>query len=357
MTAGDGTATSSPAPAAAPDGVAPEWRDEPSKQLDGRAADLMFARVAPNKRQPTEVVLFGRCPRCRHQTRWTHRLIAVVRGEQQPAALAAQGLAEDTDEIGERVTAQCRCGYAHTNHPEGELSCGAPFSVVVSWTTNADGIDAKVRESQRTTNEFDLEEARELEASTHTELADTRKAAENWRTGLAGLLAVLTGFLTIKGKDSIDDIDPGFWRFALAALLLLAAMAAIFGAYRAIRAAYGIPRNELLRKNLADYGTVSAWRHSFAQIAVDDLRLAKIATVASLTLLAVAFVVTWSAPGKPPPAFVKATFTLSKDKTKEVCGELIRADTDKVLIKVKDGDVRPFKLSQLSGLSVVGDCG
>jgi hypothetical protein len=80
-----------------------------------------------------------------------------------------------------------------------------------------------------------------------------------WRTGLAALLAVLTATLFIKGKSSIDDINPGLWREALIGVLLAAGIAATYGAYRAIRAAYSIPPNEWLGvgQGLKKYGS---WR-------------------------------------------------------------------------------------------------
>lgn len=98
--------------------------------------------------------------------------------------------------------------------------------------------------------------------------------AENWRTGLAALLAVLTATLFIKGKSSIDDIDPGLWRWSVIVPLLLAGIAATFGAYRAIRAAYGVPRDEWVEvdKGLRKHGSLSAWSHAFAVTTVNDLR-------------------------------------------------------------------------------------
>lgn len=38
----------------------------------------------------------------------------------------------------EPITAQCACGYAHPKRPEGESGCGAPFSLLVSWTPSSD---------------------------------------------------------------------------------------------------------------------------------------------------------------------------------------------------------------------------
>jgi hypothetical protein len=344
--------------------VPPDWSDAPDQQLDQLAAQKLTARVLPNAKEPTELELLGNCPRCNHQTRWTAALRGVVGQTPKPADSAAAEAQAFREERGlpankkvDRVTAQCGCGYEHDKRPNGEVGCGAPFSVVVSWTSgDAKSRAAEVHGTDETTTRFDLDDARELQGLRKTELADVRKSAENWRTGLAALLAVLTATLFIKGKSSIDDIDPGGWRWAVIVPLLLAGIAATFGAYRAIRAAYGVPRDEWVDvdKGLQKHGSLSAWRHAFAVTTVNDLRLAKVMTVLSLGLVGLAIFLTWVAPGPPPPAFVSATFSSAPDKP--ICGELTRADSGKVVIK-KDDEHRVEKpFSELIALKVVDEC-
>jgi hypothetical protein len=318
----------------------------------------MSAWVVPHKKNPTEIVVFGACPRCEHQTRSTHAIREVITGAAQPKTLEAQNLpTPQPSAVGQRLTAQCRCGYNHPGHPDTELTCGAPYSIVVSWEPDGEGREATVTASPTPTTVLELEEERELQAAQKTELSDVRKAAENWRTGLAGLLAVLTAFFIIKGKESIDDIAHDWVKWVLGIVLVSAGAIAVFGAYKAIRAAYGVPRDELIRKGMKDYGTVSAWRHAYARAAVDDLRWAKVATISSLVLLALATVITWAAPGPPPPAFVNAQFAAGGEgETAAICGELIHADSDEVLIEVRDGDVRRFSLPNIRSFSVVDEC-
>src|SRR4051812_31943491 len=80
-----------------------------------------------------------------------------------------------------------------------------------------------------------------IEALAERQLADARKAAENWRTGLAGLLTLLTTILVVRGKDSISDIAVG-WRWPLGFCLVGAVVIAVAGAYWSLAAAYGRPR-------------------------------------------------------------------------------------------------------------------
>lgn len=340
------------------------WADAPDARWDERAALAFAARVLPNRAAPTEIELIGDCPRCGHATRWTAALRGVLgQTPQAPAEAAArttkfreQQQLDARTEL-ERVTAQCGCGFAHPNQPKGEVGCGAPFSVVVSWVPgDKTSQAAAVHRGDGLTTRFELDDARELQGLRKTELSDVRKSAENWRTGLAALLAVLTATLFIKGKSSIDDIDPGGWRWAVMLPLILAGLAATFGAYRAIRAAYGVPRDEWVRvgKGLREHGSLSAWRHAFAVGTVNDLRLAKVMTVIALALVGLSIFLTWIAPGPPPPAFVQATF---KSAPKEpVCGELKRADGGKIVLK-KDNEQRvEKKIADLESLKVVDDC-
>ena len=202
--------------------------------------------------------------------------------------------------------------------------CGAAFAVWVAWT---DSEGAGTPPSRVTVPDagpkptlLALEQEQVLQSIRANELADVRKAAENWRTGLGALLAILVAVLFIEGKQSLDEIGSTLLQVLLAVLLLTSAFAALYGAYRAVRAANGVPSDEyagnddsaLMRlvdrgkdklperwlrtpDDPAEYETVGAWRHAFVQLAVNDLRHAKVATITSLLLFAVAVLITWVA--------------------------------------------------------------
>ena len=206
--------------------------------------------------------------------------------------------------------------------------CGAVFAVWVRW---ADSRGAGTPPSRAIEPEpgpkptlLALGQEQALQVTKTTELADVRKAAENWRTGLGALLAILVAVLFLEGKQSLDEIGSTVLQVLLAALLVTSAVAALYGAYRAVRAANGIPSDEYAgnddsalmklvdrgKRRLpkdwlrtpddpAEYETVGAWRHAFVQLAVNDLRHAKVATIASLLLFAVAVIITWIVPAEP----------------------------------------------------------
>src|SRR4051812_24574758 len=71
-----------------------------------------------------------------------------------------------------------------------------------------------------------------------TGLDSARRWAGAWRTGLAGLLALITTVSVVKGRDTITDLDRPY-RYIVGMLLLSALVAAVAGALWAMRAAYG----------------------------------------------------------------------------------------------------------------------
>jgi hypothetical protein len=214
-----------------------------------------------------------------------------------------------------------------------------------------------------------LEEEKELRASAATQLADVRKAAESWRNGLAGFLAILVAVFFIKGKSSFDDIDGGGWKALLAALLLVSATLALYGAYRALRAAFGTPRDDYLGevsplfrllhrttpRDIYRYGTVSAWHHASARTAVGDLRQAKVATVFSLIAFGAAAAITWYAPGPPAPAFVSATYRTG-GATTTACGKAVDSPAGMLWVKPASGAVQKIPLKAAESVKVVAGC-
>jgi hypothetical protein len=322
----------------------------------------------PDGGAATEIVLDGRCPRCLHPTASTHPLRAVVSADAAREQAARDEVVSPSGHAVFRVVAECGCAHEHTGTPGGRHGCGAPYAVWVSWPT-ADGPAGRARDvtvaPAAEPSALDVEEARVLRTAGATQLVDIRKAAESWRTGLAGFLAILVAVFFIKGKDSFDDIGGGGLKRALAVLLLVSAALALFGAYRALRAAYGTPRDEYLGevswpfrhlpattpRNIYDYGTVSAWRHAAARTAVDDLRLAKVATVASLLSFAAAAAITWFAPGPSAPAYVRAD-----DGRGTVCGRLLQSSGGMLTIEPRQGETRTLALARLVSLDVVPSC-
>src|SRR5690348_16752296 len=71
-----------------------------------------------------------------------------------------------------------------------------------------------------------------------SQLETVRKSAESWRTGLAALLALITGILAIREPGGMGGLAP--WAAEAVGGLLLAGLAlAAAGAWLALSAAYG----------------------------------------------------------------------------------------------------------------------
>ncbi len=123
------------------------------------------------------------------------------------------------------------------------------------------------------------------------QLANTRAAAENWRTGLAGLLALLTTLSLFKSPSLIGELPPAAGAVA-GALLVGSLVAGVLGAMCSLRAAYGSPRL-VSREEIRRVGGVVAYQGQLAELAVRDLNRAKVAAVISLALATGATVTGW----------------------------------------------------------------
>jgi hypothetical protein len=360
---------SDPQPTAIP------WSDDPAQEYNTRAATVLDARVMPSRANATEIVLEGICPRCCHRIVATHptrgvELIEVESLDKAEAAHFPNTPRKEHTIKRRKLTGQCACSHEHPGRPSGTAGCGAPFALWVIWDTSGDSSEDRraLLSPAEGTSLLRLQEDKDLQHAAEGQLANVRKAAESWRNGLAALLGILTVVFFVKGKDSFNDIEPGGWRWALAITLLAAAVLAVNGAYRALRAAYGAPRDEYVGRasfalspprrlrttpgEIEEYGSLSAWRHAFAVQAIKDLWWAKASTVAALLLVMVAAVITWIAPGPPPPAFVEVRY---KGAPQSVCGELIRGD-GRLVVKEGDGKTTSIGLDSVSKIKIVAAC-
>jgi hypothetical protein len=346
------------------------WSDDPRASWSEAAAKLEV-HVAPPQGRATEIVLEGRGPRCHHDFVSTHPVRSTM-SDEQARELAGKTDLGPTDKL-RRVTAQCCCTYVHTGAPEGRAGCGAPFALWVSWPETSVGSTEAERAVERWSagpaEPLALEEERQLRAAATTQLADVRKAAESWRTGLAGFLAILVAVFFVKGKDSFDDIVGDGWKISLAALLLTAGVLALYGAYRALRAAYGTPRDEYLGevsrlfrhlqpttpRDIYTYGTVSAWHYASARTAVGDLRQAKVATVGAMIAFGAAAAITWFAPGPSPSALAKVIYRARAGRV-TTCGKLVESRNGRLGIEPASGLVRTPPLRTVESIEIVKSC-
>jgi ribosomal protein S27AE len=288
--------------------------------------------------------LQGICPKCGHDMTFEH---------QTKIALGIAAEAEVEDLAALSVTAEipmsCKCGQPHPKAPEDQPSCGRCWQVQGSWTGTA-GLVALAGSAHLA----DCEEAMDLQELQRTELERVRKAAENWRTGLAGILALVTTVSIVKGKDTITGLASPH-RIVLGIVLVITLGLAAIAALLALRAAYGSLEQTKLDRSLV------ALRAAEVRTALTYLKWTRGLTVAALVLLASSVGLLWygkSAPKKPPALVQVVTTVTSGGVTEEgaFCGELVRFASNSLTIKTDTGD-RRLDMGSVTSLILVEECG
>ncbi|WP_330303260.1 MULTISPECIES: hypothetical protein [unclassified Streptomyces] len=166
--------------------------------------------------------------------------------------------------------------------------------------------------------------ARELE---FTQLPELRRQAEGWRTGLTGLTALVAVLVTLKGRDSLDQL-PSAARHTATALLAGAFLLLVIGSVLAVRAAHGNPGRRLLLAGQA----LRRWTDTEVVRVTRFLRYASVCCVGGIALVAVAIGIFWTTADTLPDHLVRVT-TPSGDK----CGELLGLGPGGVILRLTDG--------------------
>ena len=135
--------------------------------------------------------------------------------------------------------------------------------------------------------------------------------AEKWIPGLVALTGILTTAVVIKGADSFTNLATSWKLFnilfppadVIIGLMLAGGIAIGLGIGWAYSAAYGDPMDADGLQGYADgqelAGAWAAWTGAVAKAATkarSRLKMATVATVIGTALLAVAVLVTWTAP-------------------------------------------------------------
>lgn len=176
--------------------------------------------------------------------------------------------------------------------------------------------------------------------------------AERWRTGLAGLTAIITGGLLIQGPTSVADLDP-WWRAILTAMFGLGIVASLLGFWLALRASAGVPATLRFDDLRRDFGTVALYRLHTAADAERDLGRARTAAALSAALLAAAVLAWWWAPTSPPD---DPLFMVGHDG-QQSCGAIV-GSVDTGLRLALDGDPTRATIpwTDITELQVVSTC-
>ncbi|MFG1822642.1 hypothetical protein ACGFIJ_09175 [Microbispora bryophytorum] len=173
-----------------------------------------------------------------------------------------------------------------------------------------------------------------------------RKQAESWRTGLAGLTSLFAAVLVVKGREGFTELHAPF-RWTVVVLLVLALAALLAATLRALSAAHGSPSDEILMtgEDLEDWADEEVVR--IRRSMVWALRL----TLTAVLMIAVAVVLTWTAPSGKPAGVVLQIDTA----TVRYCGTLVSAaDGDVVLSQGETMRIVP--LASVKAMETVAKC-
>jgi hypothetical protein len=189
------------------------------------------------------------------------------------------------------------------------------------------------REPHRAPSATDVQDRDRFQALADTSLARVQAAAESWRTGMAGLVSLITAGLFIKGPDAAQDLTTE-WRVALTLLAGGGLAAATFGLWHALHGAVGVPEEQQVTDILHRHGSVAAFEVAQARAAAARLRLARGALKCALVLLGLAVLSWWWADQTPPspPAMIQVT-----TPNTTICGQLVTADQQRIRVKL-DGE-------------------
>ncbi|MFI6231849.1 hypothetical protein ACIBCR_31590 [Micromonospora echinospora] len=182
------------------------------------------------------------------------------------------------------------------------------------------------------------------------QLESVRKQAEGWRTGLAGLTALLAAVLVVKGRSDVSGLAPTA-RYLVVALLAVAFALLVTASLLALRAASGWPDDRIYLTGEA----LRAWHASESARIRARIRDAARLMVFGLLILAVAVGVTWLGPAEKKDAPLVSVETAAGT----VCGELTGARDGHLVLggpAADRGTPRLIPLAQVGRLVVAQRC-
>jgi hypothetical protein len=187
------------------------------------------------------------------------------------------------------------------------------------------------------------ERAQQLKLS---QLDTARKQAEAWRTGLAGVTALLGAVLVVKGRDDFTALAAPY-PIVVLTLFGLALAALVLATLAALRAASGAPGDEIL----VNGEELRAWTEAEVVDAYRAIRAARLLTVAGVCLVAAAATTTWLAPtGRPETPLVRV-----EAPGGVLCGRLLQHG-DGILRVGEEDEYRIVPLTSTVAVRVVESC-
>lgn len=350
------------------------YTDERNPEWSAEAARTFTVTGYPDDRDPVLLRLSGRCPRCKHSVEHTEPLL-VVSGIRPPTAdelakihadLRAKGVTTGPL-LPAEFSIRCSCKTKHPGAPDtGHAGCGAVWRMRIEpvggddMSGTANLLAAKrgglhpVPPHDPVGDGGEADERARIAEAVKDNLARVRKTAENWRTGMAGLITLVTAILLFKGKASITDYQHEA-QIALGVLAVSALGCGLGSLWLFLRAAHGKP--EVVSVDTLAERTLDGHNFQLAREAIADLANAQWLAIISAAAFAAAILVSWYAPAKPadPPAMFKAE--LHEPAGATVCGELQGQNGTSTVLKVKgEPGERQIPTGQLVSVVLVPAC-
>ena len=193
---------------------------------------------------------------------------------------------------------------------------------------------------------------RELVAAQAAAALDSvRATAASWRTGLSGLLALVSAALVFKGRDSITAY-ASWVQVTLGVLVSVALVLGVVSLWLFLRSAYGVPRVVATQQTL-DRGGVAVARLEEAVAAARTLGVARVLAVLSAGLLAAGLLLSWYGPPAPSEPLVRAELGPGNVS----CGRLVSLDGQQLVLQVAGGTTSTrLGTADLVALTVVTAC-
>jgi hypothetical protein len=178
------------------------------------------------------------------------------------------------------------------------------------------------------------------------ELAAARAAAEQWRTGLAGITALLSAAALITAPDLAKGLRAP-WHAAVGLLALAGLLALVFGTWRAMKAAFGVPAAALPLTG----ERLRAWEHEQTRAAVDALGQARKSFLSGVLLIVAASGVAFTMGSSDDRPLV--VITTASDA---FCGHLRSSGSGKISVVSEDGHVHTTAMNRVRSVESVSSC-
>lgn len=186
-------------------------------------------------------------------------------------------------------------------------------------------------------------------------LPGVRSMAAAWRTGLTGLVTLVTTGIVLTGRSTASTLTTS-WRAAITLTVGAGLAAAVVGLWHTLAAEVGTrTRLHTLTDMRSRYASVEAYKVGLAAAAGRRLRTARGFVAAALGLLLTGVLLTWWAPPAPtsPPAYLEVT----RSSGDVACGVLASGDAGVIRLTVA-GSHEPvvIPLSTVTNMAVTATC-